>query len=270
MNEQPDKLMPTSTNMTLAGLPVERVGADVDKFRINAVGTFDLDMESGRFHGNQATVRLLKQHKAIDNLEQFEDIVHPDDYPKLLDALRRSQYEDELFKQQFRIKTADGYRWLEVVAGMEYTVGKSHHLLGFVDDITARKELEKEKERLYRDLEQIITTMDQHASSATLDLGGIIREVNGLFCEFCGLSEKELVGRKFTDIMLAHPEDGAFPAVWNTISTDSSWTGHVSCQLPDSATQVAHGTITPHQNDEGEIDTLIFLGFDLTSRFAAE
>ncbi|MSQ97693.1 MAG: PAS domain S-box protein [Xanthomonadales bacterium] len=120
----------------------------------------------------------------------------------MIEALRRSQVDGELFKQQFRVASSGGYRWMESIGGIECVNGKPIRLLGFTNDVTERKNIGLEKDRLYLELDQPIAALDKYAITAALDLEGVIQATNGLFCEFCGLEEAELIGQKFASLLM--------------------------------------------------------------------
>ncbi len=240
--------------------------------RSTGAGTFELDLASGQIKGNQVTSGLLggiEGASAATTLEQFGASLHPEDRTRLIEALRRSQIDGELFKQQFRVATPGGYRWLEAVAGVELVERKAVRLLGFLDDVTERKNIELEKVNLYRELDQMITAVDQYAVTATLDLNGVIQAANGLFCQFCGREEEELIGRRFESLVMENSFDCTAGEIWQSMRAGNTWKGHVS--LLDSATatvRTANASLAPHLNDEAEIDAFTFLGIDVTARLA--
>lgn len=237
--------------------------------QVNTCGMFELDIASGRLKGNQAAMQLLGNDHTLEHITDLRRILHPDDRLRLIDALYRSDEEGTLFKQQFRVAGSDGYRWLEGVAGIEYRFAGSSRLIGYIDDITSRKNLELEKERLYRDLNQMTEAVDQHAATATLDFMGNIRSVNVLFCEFCGVSEDKLRGQKFTGLLSTMSDSKEPQADWTAAHfRQTRWKGRLSCSRPDGAYRIAFGSITPHLDDRGQFDTFIYLGFDLAPRGA--
>ncbi|MSQ97694.1 MAG: hypothetical protein EXR85_00125 [Xanthomonadales bacterium] len=49
----------------------------------------------------------------------------------------------------------------------------------------------------------------------------------------------------------------------------TTWNGYVSLRDSRSAERTANVPLSPHLNDDSEIDTYVFLGLDITSRVAA-
>lgn len=238
---------------------------------ITRAGTFELDLATGRIKGNPVAIGLLgglESKEAPLTLEGFRQAWHPEDAVKVMDAVRRSQVDGELLKQQFRVKTPAGYRWLEAVGGVETVDGKAVRLLGFVDDVTARKDLELEKDRLYRELDQTITALDQYAVSATLDPNGVIQAVNELFCEFCGVEEGALLGQRFDSLILETSFKCSASEIWQSMRGGTTWRGHISLCDPSGTLRTANASLLPHLDDDCEIDAFIFLGIDVTAQLA--
>jgi PAS domain S-box-containing protein len=236
-------------------------------------GTFEVDLVTGQVRGNPVAMGLLGGQ--IDNrvtltLEKIRELRHPDDAMKMVEALRRSQVDGEPFRQQFRMKTpGGGYHWLEAVAGVEFVAGKPVRLLGFIDDITARKTLELEKERLYLELDEMISAVDQFAVSATLDPEGVILAANGLFCEFCGLAEEELIGRGLDTLLTEYTRVTVAGGLWQSLREGNTWKGYVELRDSPDPVRTANALLSPHLDDDSHIDAFIFLGIDITSRAAA-
>lgn len=235
-------------------------------------GTFELDLVTGLIKGNQVAIEMLGGVETTETtltLEEFRQVRHPQDATKLTEALRRSQDDGELFKQQFRVNTHAGYRWLEAIGGVELVDGKAARLLGFIDDVTGRKKMEMEKDGLYRELDQMITAVDLYAVSATLDLDGVIQAANGLFCKFCGVEEGELIGRRLDSLILENSFECTASEIWQSMRDGVTWKGHISLCDAASTVHTANASLAPHLNDEAEIDAFTFLGVDVTSRLAS-
>ncbi|HLF29532.1 MAG TPA: MASE3 domain-containing protein, partial [Xanthomonadales bacterium] len=176
------------------------------RHKIMDSGAFEIDLATGEFLANNAASEMMNGSdgaSAPTTITQCIELLHPEDRSRLIEALRRCQSDGELFKQEFRVPSGEGYCWLEAVGGIEAVDGKPARLLGFINDVSVRKAMELEKDQLYRELEQIITAVDQFAVTATLGLDGNIQATNELFCQFCGREEDELIGRSFSTLLMA-------------------------------------------------------------------
>ncbi|MGK2924444.1 MAG: sensor histidine kinase [Lysobacterales bacterium] len=238
--------------------------------RLHGAGTFDLDFASGRFQGNLATARLFGSGAGSNNIEKFDALVHPDDLPALRRALKLSKEQGAMFKQEYRIRTAEGERWLEGIGGVEFVDGKPARLLGFVDDISRQKSLELERDQLHDDLEQMIAAVDQLASTATLDRNGVIQSANAAFCNFFGSPAEQLTGCRLGALIRAAAAESPLPDDLDALDPDAPWFGEVRLERADGSVRIAQASLTPHRVHGGEHDTLVYVGFDVTERVIAQ
>ncbi|HLF31631.1 MAG TPA: ATP-binding protein, partial [Xanthomonadales bacterium] len=153
--------------------------------------------------------------------------------------------------------------------GIEASNGHPARLLGFVNDVSVRKDMELEKEHLYRELEQIITAVDQFAVTATLNLDGNIQATNELFCQFCGREEDELIGRSFSTLLMASQGESPAGDIWQSVCEGKPWQGHVSLCETGGEERIANASLSPHLDDNAEINAFVFIGIDITARAAA-
>lgn len=235
--------------------------------RVNHAGTFELDLVSGQFRGNQAALDLFGADTPVRTMQQFADLLHPDDRWRLADALMRSETDGDLFRQEYRVLLHGEYRWLEAVAGIETLGGKPIRLLGYLDDITGRKQVEFEKDALYRDLEQLVTAVDLHALTVSLDLDGRVTAVNDKFAAFCDIPEDDLIGQPFDDLVELDPRTVHGQS---TGREECCWTGQLTLRRAEGELRTAAGSLTEHIGEDGSPDARIFLGFDISDRIRAE
>lgn len=233
-------------------------------------GTFELNLVEGQFFANPAAMHLYGVDKPIQDIRWFWQVVHPEDQNRLVSSFKRSRENGELFKEQYRVKSPNGYRWIECIAGIESIENKPARLLGYVEDISAEKNIEAEKESITRDLDRMIEALDQHAASASIDINGVIESANELFYEFTGLEESKLVGKKLTDILLADDNENALTLGLAQTVGGRCWVGQTSCENKQLGKRTAFSSITPHLDDNGKLDRFIYLSFDITARIEAE
>jgi PAS domain S-box-containing protein len=118
---------------------------------------WELDVETGAvsFHNNKADM-LGRSPDEFEHYEDFTDLVHDDDYERMMQAMRdRLEDRTEKYDVEYRIRTADGsYLWFHDVGGITQrtTTGEPKKVTGIVVDISRRKEQER---RLHERAEQL-------------------------------------------------------------------------------------------------------------------
>jgi PAS domain S-box-containing protein len=139
--------------------------------------------------------------------ERLKQALHPDDAPRVQQALARAQQEHTVFDEEHRLLHPDGT--MRYVAGMgrfaydEHT-GQAVRFAGLVRDITSRREVEEALSYKNRLLGNIL----QHLPVLLTRLGpdGRYREHVGQAVRRLGLAENELVGQLASEVF---PESAA-------------------------------------------------------------
>ncbi|CAA9345352.1 MAG: diguanylate cyclase/phosphodiesterase (GGDEF & EAL domains) with PAS/PAC sensor(s), partial [uncultured Gemmatimonadaceae bacterium] len=162
--------------------------------RLAAMGSWEMDMESGRITWSREQLRIhglpLDQPERTE--ADFLALVHPDDRQRIVDAMARLVATREPFTVEYRIVRPDGEVRLlnapgQIVAGPD---GRAARMIGTSRDITERRATElalQASEESYR-------TIFQHASDAMWlhDIHtGAFLDVNRAACETYGYTAAE-------------------------------------------------------------------------------
>ena len=168
---------------------------------------WDLEVKSGRdvWFGNLQTIFGIPSDTYVASADDFIHYVHPDDRPKVSEALADAKQNRKLYATEFRVVRPDGaFRWL-VARGKFYyaTNGDPERMLGVSLDITDRKQAEdaiRESEKRYR---RIVETTNEGVW--LLDSKLHTSYVNRQMEEMLGYEPGEMVGRSVFDFYF--PED---------------------------------------------------------------
>ncbi|MEF8872127.1 MAG: PAS domain S-box protein [Haloarculaceae archaeon] len=197
------------------------------------------------------------------NEVSFADLIHEDDLEQVVRQVAEYQKEEaeRMSLDPYRIVTADGHtRWV-----MEYTrdlqeEGETSHLLGYLVDITERKQRERELQQFKKAVEQ-----SAHAIYIT-DVEGTIEYVNPAFENVTGYSTDEAVGR--TPRILKSGEHGEefYEEFWDTILAGERWESEVFDESADGEQVVLNQTVAPITDEEGNVEKFVAVARDITER----
>jgi PAS domain S-box-containing protein len=135
---------------------------------------------------------------------RYAAIVHPDDLSRVVAEIEAySEAGQPHFEQEYRIRRADGrYRWLYDFTVVVYDqAGLPQHLLGYVQDITDRKEAEKTLRASEEKYRVIVETAQE--GIWMIDAAGKTSFVNQRMADMLGYSRAEMDGRHLFDFMSA-------------------------------------------------------------------
>ncbi len=133
---------------------------------IASLGSYVLDIHSGLWEGSDMLERLFGIDKAYDHSASgWEALIHPDDCTMIDDYLRNEVLgQGKAFDKEYRIirQNDQAMRWVHGQGKLVFdTQGNPLKMLGTVQDITERKQVEQElrdSENRYRNL--VETTSD--------------------------------------------------------------------------------------------------------------
>jgi PAS domain S-box-containing protein len=193
----------------------------------------------------------------------YARLMHPDDLERVSEELARYEAEGLVeFQQQYRIFTQRGeVRWLDdhtwVRRGPD---GSATHYQGIVTDITERKRVEAERERLMAAIEQAGECV------VITDADGIIEYVNPAFEAVTGYARAEAIGRN-PRMLKSGKQDAAFyRALWDTVTSGKTWRGRFINKRKDGSLYTDEGTISPVRDQSGRITNYVSVKHDITQQ----
>src|SRR5262249_29948009 len=122
------------------------------------------------------------------SFEAWKKLVHPEDWPAVKEAIRQAHRSGDV-ASEYRVAHADGsVHWLQAKGRMFFDgAGNATRMVGFMQDITQRKQAEEELRRM----EQKLRGAQRLEAMGTL-AGGIAHDFNNILGAILGYGEMAL------------------------------------------------------------------------------
>jgi len=114
------------------------------------------------------------------------------------------------------------------------------------------KELNTTNVELEDSLVQIKNIFNKHIIFSKTDVFGRITEVSDIFCEICGYTKEELIGKPHNIIRHKDMSKEAFKDLWNTIEADKTWTGFVKNKTKTYGYYWVEAVVSPNMDIDGK------------------
>ena len=210
-NGRPYKYVSARTDITAHRLSEDRLNRSQEFANI---GTWDWNIETGDLYWSDRIWPLFGYKKAVTETtyENFLGAVHEDDRQYVIDSVSNCVEKGEDYNIEHRVVWPDGtVRWMHESGDVTRDEnGKALHMLGVVQDITARKITEG---KLIESEEQNRLLLESAGEGIYgLDIDGRVTFVNPAVCEVFGYSAEEVIGQRMHDLVHHSYADGsAYP-----------------------------------------------------------
>ncbi|MFD1585786.1 PAS domain S-box protein [Halorientalis brevis] len=167
------------------------------------VGGWELDLGGDPPYEGTLTDELKRIHEVpLDesfDMERGIEFYHPEDRPRVRDAVERAIEDGEPYDIEVRLVTAEGNeRWVRTTCEPVIDDGAVVKLRGTLQDVTERKQRERELEAATERLDSIVSNIPVILFAVDDDGTFTLSEGNGL--KKLGLDPGEVVGESVTDV----------------------------------------------------------------------
>ena len=213
-----------------------------------------------------------------------------------IEGFRRSMNEEEAsfahhVKELHKEGNATDLAYIMPKNGVEFPVEVNAKLvekdgvlynIAIVRDITKRLEAEKKLSELNSNLENLVAqrtealqkniaflssyknVIDESSIISKSDLHGNITYVNNKFCEVCGYTREELIGKPHSIIRHPNNDKKLFKDLWDTIKAKKSWKATFKNKKKDGSYYWVDMVIMPILDFRDEIYEYIAVRHDIT------
>ena len=167
------------------------------------LGVCEWDLKSGTITLSVDISRWVMAEPLPGDGFDLESLVHPDDHQRLLNIAQNSSRTDPRFEIEFRMFDADGeIRWMTYLGTVEYdTAGSPVRLIGTIQDITKRREIELQSRQFEVNLRALV-----EASTLFTWQANVHGESDELFAWLQDLSGRPIASIEEV-LEIIHPED---------------------------------------------------------------
>lgn len=185
---------------------------------------------------------------------------HPNDRPVIEAAFEAAVEDGDPYDVEVRLIDADDTeRWVRTRGEPQYTDGELTRIRGTIQDITQRKERERDLQRIKQAVESA-----GHAIYIT-DTDGVIEYVNPAFEGMTGFSEAEVIGETPRVLDSGEMREGYFERLWETVLSGDVYKDEMINRRKNGETYAAMQTVAP-VTDGDEVHAFVAIQDDITDR----
>jgi PAS domain S-box-containing protein len=231
----------------------------------SGIGTFRFDVRRGALDWADGLERVFGGRENV-TLEQFFEVMHPDDRAQMMAAYTRSVTEGADFEQEFRVLWPDGsVHWLHD-RGRTYrgSDGRPVYILGAITDISNHKRMEeviRDREAQFRTL---ANTIPQLAWIANND--GSRSWFNDRWLEYTGYGIEESQGFGWMRLHDAEAAAGVLSGQLQAFRAGSIWEDTVRLRRRDGEYRWFLSRAMPVRTADGTITQWFGTNTDITDR----
>jgi PAS domain S-box-containing protein len=180
------------------------------------IGSWSVDIETGEILWTEETYRLfgVSRESRITSLESFYGLIHADDRAAMREWVRTCLAKEHPGDLEFRVVLPDGaVRILNGRGDVECNAeNKPVRIVGTVQDITDRKEVEEKLNLLFEEVSKAKTEWEMTFDSVAEIIVLVDKELTVIRCnkscaDFCGRPVNTIPGHKFYDLFPWSSED---------------------------------------------------------------
>jgi len=217
---------------------------------------YDLRSESFVFISSEAEQLSGHPIQAWQTPDFWSQHIHPEDRERVISCCSKALSDsDSSYSQEYRFKTASGdYIWLKD----SFRVTSDDIRKGIFEDVTSLKQSEFQFEKMRLAIEQF------HDPLIITDQNACIEYVNPAFSRLTGYTSEEIIGQSTVILNSGHQDTEFYREMWDTIRAGNSWQRKLINKKKDGSSYPAELSISPVQNEAGNLSGFLAVQKDLT------
>ncbi len=237
--------------------------------QVARMGSWTLDLTGDRLIWSDEIFRIfgLDAERFSPTYDAFLNAVHPDDRDAVQKAVSAALAQKKVYDLDHRILLPDGaerivHEYAKVTCDAS---GAPVRMVGTVQDITERRQIEAELKRLYTAIEESINII------FITDVHGRIEYVNPMFEKVTGYSSSEALGNTPRLLSSGDTPRQIYDDLWAAIKNGKTWRGQFKNMRKNGKYYWWKGLISPIRSDDsGAITHFLAIQEDITEKVLAE
>jgi diguanylate cyclase (GGDEF)-like protein/PAS domain S-box-containing protein len=235
---------------------------------IAGLGSYVLDIASGMWTSSEVLDQLFGiGPDYVRSIEGWVALIHPDDQQMMADYFGNVVLgQRKPFDKEYRIvRKSDGaLRWMHGHGRLECdAAGAPLRMLGAIQDITARKQVEEE-------LRIAAVAFSSESGAIITDAAARILRVNPAFTRLTGYSEAEVVGKKPELLKSGRHDKLFYRRMWSALLDKGYWQGEIWNKRKNGQVYAEMLTITAIFGADGRPTHFVGSFTDITESKLAE
>ena len=204
----------------------------------------------------------LRNGEVESNYSGFKSLLHPEDLPRMEEALKNHFYGQDKYDVEYRLKHKSGeYRWFRGRGVVERDKnGVATRMSGSISDIHESKKNRETIEKLSQVAQQI------PISVLITDHEGNIEFVNEALIKLSGYSAEEVLGKTPRIFKSGESPDSYYQIMWETIAQGKEWRGVFHNKKKNGELYWESVLIFPLKDINGKVSNFIGLKEDITEK----
>ena len=206
-----------------------------------------------------SSILFIKGNQQL-SLENFISGVHPADRSEVVKKLRKMRDDAHSVELCFRVSALSGeYRHVQLLSSVVLdNHGCVSRICGTCQDITEHKNIEASLKKL--------SSAITHSGSSVMitDVIGAIEYVNPKYTETTGYLLSDVIGQQPELLSRKLMKPDYYEALWQSLLSGKHWRGELRGRKKDSSTFWSLVSISPINNEYGELTHFVIVCEDVT------